>query len=78
MMGGGGASIFTGGGEDEVETSITSQDRLAFTLCGDDKSRFRAVKKQNIEDVYKQIYLLNEENDRQNQAAGKQAPGIRQ
>jgi len=54
---------------DGAGTSVTHQDRLAFTLCGDDKSRFRSVKKQPLEVVYKQIYLLNEETDRRNQAA---------
>jgi hypothetical protein len=50
-----------------VNTAITPQDRLAFTLCGADKSRFPAVKAQQLEEVYKQIFLVNEEIDRQNE-----------
>jgi hypothetical protein len=39
---------------------VSSQDRLAFEIAGDDKTKFRAAKKMNLEDVYKQIWLMNE------------------
>lgn len=49
----------------DVESrSISEQDRLAYILCGGDKTKFQNVKDMQLEDVYKNIFLMNEEVDR--------------
>ena len=45
------------------EDVVSSQDRIAYRLCGDDKSRFEGVKNMDLESVYKQIHLMNEANE---------------
>jgi len=45
---------------------VSSQDRIAYELAGNDGTKFCLVKRMNLEDVYKQLFIMNEKADRQN------------
>ncbi|MGD0591036.1 MAG: hypothetical protein ABSA44_09595 [Bacteroidota bacterium] len=39
---------------------MSSQDRIAYELAGNDGTKFRLMKKENLEDVYKQLFIMQE------------------